>query len=167
MILVLRRLFLAATPLALAVVLWFHRFLLVLLLGRRRWVKRQPGAFAGAIRVSSGDVEGLGPKWKRGYGRWVGDVLVWTKAPLFFRNEFVPIDRIAGERSAHRNEVKTPRRRTRRHRVRVGHGQAPGRSKSRAPDAGVRRHDSTGRPGEVTRQMTVRAARFYDLNLAG
>jgi hypothetical protein len=60
MILVLRRLFLAATPLALAVVLWFHRFLLVLLLGRRRSVKRQPGAFAGAIRVSSGDVEGLG-----------------------------------------------------------------------------------------------------------
>jgi hypothetical protein len=33
--------------------------------GRRRWLKRQPGAFAGAIRVSDGDVDGLSPKWKR------------------------------------------------------------------------------------------------------
>jgi hypothetical protein len=31
-------------------------------LGRRRWLKRQPGEFAGAIRVSSGDVEGLSPR---------------------------------------------------------------------------------------------------------
>jgi hypothetical protein len=25
---------------------------------------------------------GLGPKWQRGYGRRVRDVLVWAKAPL-------------------------------------------------------------------------------------
>jgi hypothetical protein len=80
--------------------------LAALLLGRRRWVKRQPGVFLGAIRVTSGHVEGLGPKWKRGYGRWARDVLVWTKAPLFFRNQLVPMDRIAGQRSAHRDEVK-------------------------------------------------------------
>ena len=83
--------------------------LAALLLGRRRWVKRQSGAFLGAIRVTSGHLEGLeglGPKWKRGYGRWVRDVLVWTKAPLFFRNQLVPMDRIAGQRSAHRDEVK-------------------------------------------------------------
>ena len=49
-------------------------------LGRRRWHKRQPGEFAGAIRVSGGDVDGLSPKWKRGSGRWVRDVLVWSKA---------------------------------------------------------------------------------------
>jgi hypothetical protein len=30
------------------------------LLARRRWVKRQPGVFAGAIRVKSGDLDGLG-----------------------------------------------------------------------------------------------------------
>lgn len=77
-----------------------------LVLARRRWVKRQPGAFAGAIRVTTGKVDGLGSKWKRGYGRWVRDVLVWTKAPVFFRNELVPIDRLESERSADPGEVK-------------------------------------------------------------
>jgi hypothetical protein len=77
-----------------------------LVLGRRRWLKRQPGNFAGAIRVSSGDVDGLGPKWKRGSGRWVRDVLVWSKAPLMLRNELVPIDRLSGEHQGHAGEVK-------------------------------------------------------------
>jgi hypothetical protein len=63
-------------------------------LGRRRWLKRQPGEFAGAIRVSGGG--GLSPKWKRGSGRWVRDVLVWSKAPLMFRNDVVPVDRLLG-----------------------------------------------------------------------
>jgi hypothetical protein len=80
--------------------------LAALLLGRRRWVKRQPGAFAGAIRVTSGEVDGLGPKWKRGSGRWVRDVLVWTKAPLLLRNELVPVDRLSGEHPARPGEVK-------------------------------------------------------------
>lgn len=75
-------------------------------LGRRRWLKRQPGEFAGAIRVSSGDIDGLGPKWKRGSGRWVRDILVWSKAPLLLRNELVPVDSLAGERQAHAGEVK-------------------------------------------------------------
>ncbi len=75
-------------------------------IGRRRWLKRQPGVFGGAIRVSSGDVEGLGPKWKRGSGRWVRDVVVWCEAPFMFRNDLVPVDRLAGERQAHAGEVK-------------------------------------------------------------
>ena len=37
-----------------------------LLLGRKRWVRRQPGAFSGAIRVTKGEIDGLGSKWKRG-----------------------------------------------------------------------------------------------------
>ena len=41
---------------------------------RKRWIKRQPGAFRGAIRVSGGKVDGLKPKWRRGYGRWIRDV---------------------------------------------------------------------------------------------
>jgi hypothetical protein len=44
--------------------------------GRRRWLKRQPGEFAGVIRVPSGDIDGLSPKWKRGSGRWVRDALL-------------------------------------------------------------------------------------------
>jgi hypothetical protein len=77
-----------------------------LVFGRRRWLKRQPGEFAGVIRVSGGDLDGLGPKWKRGSGRWVRDVLVWSKAPFMFRNELVPIDSLSGERRARPGEVK-------------------------------------------------------------
>jgi hypothetical protein len=75
-------------------------------LGRRRWLKRQPGEFAGAIRVSGGDVDGLSPKWKRGSGRWVHDVLVWSKAPLMFRNDLVPVDCLVGEHPEHGGGVK-------------------------------------------------------------
>jgi hypothetical protein len=78
----------------------------VVVLGRRRWLRRQPGEFAGAIRVSSGEVDGLSAKWKHGSGRWVRDVLVWSKAPLMFRNELVPVDRLCGERPAHADGVK-------------------------------------------------------------
>ena len=78
----------------------------VLVLGRRRWVKKQPGSFAGAIRVSSGDVDGLKPKWKRGTGRWVRDVLVWSKAPLLLVNELVPVDGVVDERKTKDGEVK-------------------------------------------------------------
>ena len=67
---------------------------------RKRWVKRQPGAFAAAIRVTSGEVEGLRPKWNRGYGRWVRDILVWTKGPFLFRNDLVPADAVDQPRSA-------------------------------------------------------------------
>lgn len=74
--------------------------------GRRRWLKRQPGEFAGAIRVSSGDVDGLSPKWKRGSGRWVRNVLVWSKAPLMIRNEVVPADRLSAEQPADADGVK-------------------------------------------------------------
>ena len=80
--------FLVVLGVDLAIIVGF----VVLVVGRRRWVKRQPGVFSGAIRVTSGEVEGLAPKWKRGYGRWVRDVLVWTKTPFYFRNELVPVD---------------------------------------------------------------------------
>jgi Protein of unknown function (DUF2550) len=76
-------------------------------LSRRRWVSHQPGAFKGVVRVVDGEVPGLGPKWQRGYGRWVRDVLVWTKKPFLFRNELVAVDGLAGEaRTAEPGEVK-------------------------------------------------------------
>lgn len=77
-----------------------------LVFGRRRWLKRQPGVFAGAIRVASGDIDGLSPNWKRGSGRWVRDVLVWNKAPLMFTNELIAVDQISGEHQAKEGEVK-------------------------------------------------------------
>jgi hypothetical protein len=69
-------------------------------ISRRRWISRQPGAFRGAIRVADGELHGFGPKWRKGYGRWVSDVLVWTKAPLLLRNELVVLDGIGEERGA-------------------------------------------------------------------
>ena len=74
--------------------------------GRRRWLTKQPGAFLSAIRVTTGDVDGLPSTWKRGTGRWVRDVLVWSKAPFMFRTELVPIDRLSGQRDAEHGEVK-------------------------------------------------------------
>ena len=56
--------------------------------------------------MSSGDVDGLSPKWKRGSGRWVRDVFVWTKAPLLVRNELIPVDRLCGEHPAHADGLK-------------------------------------------------------------
>jgi hypothetical protein len=80
--------------------------LLAFVLSRKRWVKRQPGSFRGVIRVSSGEVDGLRAKWGRGYGRWVRDVLVWTKAPFFFRNELVAVEGMNEQRAAGPDEVK-------------------------------------------------------------
>ena len=52
-------------------------------------------------------MSGLDAKWKRGYGRWVRDILVWTKAPFLFRNELVLADSLAaGPRPTKAGEVK-------------------------------------------------------------
>jgi hypothetical protein len=80
--------------------------LLAFVLSRKRWVKRQPGSFRGLIRVSSGEIDGLRSRWGRGYGRWVRDVLVWTKAPFLFRNELVATDGLDQQRPAGPDEVK-------------------------------------------------------------
>jgi hypothetical protein len=95
---------------ALLAVLGVDLIVIVVLLGvvlsRKRWVMRQPGAFRGAIRVASGEIDGCRPKWVRGYGRWVRDVLVWTKAPFLFRNEILATDGLAERRPARSGEVK-------------------------------------------------------------
>ena len=81
--------------------------LLAGVLSRKRWITRQPGAFRGTVRIVDGEVPGLDVKWKRGYGRWVKEVLVWTKAPFLFRSELVVADSlIAGARPAKQGEVK-------------------------------------------------------------
>jgi hypothetical protein len=94
-----------ALLLALGVPLIIVVAIAVVLVRRKRWLKRQPDVFVGAIRVSSGDVVDLKPKWKRGSGRWVHDVLVWYKAPLTF-SALVPVDGLSGERETKPDEVK-------------------------------------------------------------
>ena len=51
-------------------------------------------------------MDGLTPKWRSGYGRWVRDVLVWTKGPFLFRNELMPTDGLSEQGPEHPDEVK-------------------------------------------------------------
>jgi hypothetical protein len=52
-------------------------------------------------------VPGLGMKWRRGYGCWVREIVVWTTAPLLFRDELVVADAAAGAaRAAGPGEVR-------------------------------------------------------------
>jgi hypothetical protein len=74
--------------------------------GRKRWVRHEPGAFRGAIRAVEGEVHGVGSTWHRGYGRWVRDVLVWTKGPFLMRNELLATDGLDGQHPAHPDEVE-------------------------------------------------------------
>jgi hypothetical protein len=97
---------LIALPAVLGVDLIVVVVLPAFVLSRRRWVARRPGAFRGAIRVASGEIDGLSPEWRRGYGHWVRDVFVWTKAPFLFRNELVPIESLDGQRPARPDEIK-------------------------------------------------------------
>ncbi len=91
----------------LGVDLWVIVVVLAVVLARKRWVSHRPGAFKGAIRIVEGEVPGLGAKWKRGYGCWVREILVWTKAPFLFRNELVAADALAGDdRAAKPGEVR-------------------------------------------------------------
>ncbi|HEX7267817.1 MAG TPA: hypothetical protein VF256_10385 [Streptosporangiaceae bacterium] len=46
----------------------------VVVIGRRWWLRRRPGGFAGAIGVPGGEAGGLSPKWKHGSGRWAGGI---------------------------------------------------------------------------------------------
>jgi hypothetical protein len=54
----------------------------------------------------SGDVDGLGTNGSTVPAAGVGDVLVWIKAPLMFRNELVPAGRLSGEHPEHSGGVK-------------------------------------------------------------
>ena len=71
------------------------------IVGRRRWLGRQPGAFRGAARTTTGAdatderFAGIGHRWRPGYARWVQDVLVWTPGPFFLRNALVPVDAVS------------------------------------------------------------------------
>jgi hypothetical protein len=80
--------------------------IVALVIARRRWVRRQDGAFWGAIRVQSGQLRGVGGKWRRGYGRWVRDVLVWRNAPLLLSNRLLAVDEVDETRAVSLEQVK-------------------------------------------------------------
>ena len=80
--------------------------LVVFLFARKRWLKRQPGAFRGVIRVDPAEGKRRRPRWRRGYGRWVRDVLVWTRTPFLVRSELMAADGVDEHRHARPKEVK-------------------------------------------------------------
>jgi hypothetical protein len=49
-----------------------------------------------ALLVVLGVDPGLSARWGGGYGRWVCEVLVWTKGPFLFRNELVAANAATG-----------------------------------------------------------------------
>ena len=59
---------------------------------RRQCVTGRRGAFKGQLRVVEGEVPGLSPHWKTGYGYWVRDVLVWDTAPFLWRTKVIRVD---------------------------------------------------------------------------
>lgn len=85
---------LAALLVVLGVNLAVVAVLLVGVVGRRRWVSHQPGAFRGIARFTSSDLHQKGTRPHRGYGRWVSGVLVWCHTPLLLRNTLAPVDRV-------------------------------------------------------------------------
>ncbi len=97
---------LIALLLALGVDLVVIVALVVVVVSRKRWVKSQRGAFPGVIRMVHGEIDGLGPSWSRGYGRWVRDVLVWSKGPFLFRTRLLPTDSLDTERVGASEEVR-------------------------------------------------------------
>ncbi|MFJ1969106.1 hypothetical protein ACIO93_10595 [Streptomyces sp. NPDC087903] len=82
--------------------------LLVAMIGRRRWLARQPGVFRGSARVVEGRARGLRRRWRAGYGRRVRDVFVWTPAPLLLRTALLPLDAVSAARPLAPKEVRHP-----------------------------------------------------------
>jgi hypothetical protein len=71
------------------------------------WAADEPSPAWPTGRRCPRRVPGVGTRWMRGYGRWVREILVWTKAPLLFRNELVEADAAAGAaRAAKPGEVR-------------------------------------------------------------
>jgi hypothetical protein len=97
---------LIALLVVLGVNLWVVLAFISIVRRRRKWLKTLPGQFFGAVRVTSGELEKMPKKWRRGSARWVRDVLVWFEAPFMFRTRTVPVDRLSGEREAADGEVK-------------------------------------------------------------
>ncbi len=73
---------------------------------RRRWVRRQPGVFRGAIRVAGGHVHGLKPRWSRGYGRWIRDVHGLDEFAVPVSTTFLPADSLGYQRETTPEELR-------------------------------------------------------------
>ena len=68
----------------LGIPIWFVIVLIGVAVMRRRWLKSRPGTFPCAARVETDRLDLIGEKWKRGFGRWEHDVVIFAKVPSLY-----------------------------------------------------------------------------------
>jgi hypothetical protein len=81
-----------ALLIALGVSLWVVLALVALMVLRRRWLKRQPGAFPCAMRSVHGDTSRVGRRrWRRGWCRRSDDLLAWDPMPTLVGSSLLEV----------------------------------------------------------------------------
>jgi len=92
---------------ALGVSLWVVGALLVLMVLRRRWLQRQPGAFPCAIRSVRGETPRVGGRrWRRGWGRRAEGMLVWDPMPTLVGSSLLELVEVVESRPAEAGEIR-------------------------------------------------------------
>jgi Protein of unknown function (DUF2550) len=96
-----------AVLVALGVSLWVVVALVGLMVHRRRWLQRQPGAFPCAIRSVKGDTPRVGGRrWRRGWGRRYDGLLAWDPMPTLVGSSLLDVIDVVDSRPAHAGEIR-------------------------------------------------------------
>jgi hypothetical protein len=96
-----------AVLVALGVSLWVVVALVGLMVHRRRWLQRQPGAFPCAIRSVKGDTPRVGGRrWRRGWGRRYEGLLAWDPMPTLVGSSLLEVTDVVGSRTATAGEIR-------------------------------------------------------------
>jgi hypothetical protein len=101
------RLMIIALLVALGVSLWVVVALVGLMVFRRRWLRRQPGAFPCAIRSVRGETPRVGgSRWRRGWGRRSEGLLAWDPMPTLVGSSLFEVMEVVDSRPADAGEVR-------------------------------------------------------------
>ena len=92
----------------LGIPIWFVIVLIGVAVMRRRWLQSRPGTFPCAARVATGQLDLIGEQWKRGFGRWEHDVVIFAKVPSLYSFTGATVSSLdaAGVRPAQPKEVR-------------------------------------------------------------
>jgi hypothetical protein len=92
---------------ALGVSLWVIVALVALMVFRRRWLRRQPGAFPCAIRSVKGETPRVGGRrWRRGWGRRSDGLLAWDPMPTLVGSSLLEVAEVVESRPAAAGEIR-------------------------------------------------------------
>jgi hypothetical protein len=92
---------------ALGVSLWVVVTLVALMVFRRRWLQRQPGAFPCAIRNVKGETPRVGGRrWRRGWGRRSEGLLAWDPRPTLVGSSLLEVVEVVESRPAAAGEIR-------------------------------------------------------------